>query len=848
MRIVIDMQGAQSESRFRGIGRYSLALAQAIVRNRGDHHVMLALSGLFPDTIEPIRAAFQDLMPQADIKVWYAVGPVQEIDPDNQLRRESAELLREAFLGSLEPDFVLITSLIENPGDEVVTSISASAVPTAVVLYDLIPLLRPDENFNKSAVHKAHYKRKLEDLKRSHLLLAISESARQEALLALPGELHATATISGACDECFQVVVMSSQQRSSLTTKYDIRKPFVMYTGGADERKNLQRLVQAFGSLPHAVRDTHQLVFAGKMPAFHVSDLKRIAASVGLRDGDVVFTGYVPNEDLVKLYNTCKGFIFPSLHEGLGLPPLEAMACGAPTIAANATSLPEVIGLDEALFDPQSVEEMTERLMQLLTDESFRKRLIDHGLQHVRHFSWDTTARLAIDAIEHAHRAEGNCRIQPGKTQQERIQNLLNQLSTLLRRQDRNDQKLLLNLSQCIADNEPCERKPLLMLDVSVIVHGDAKSGIQRVVRSLLTELIQQPPQGRHVLPIYFDGGIFRVAEQFILSADKDASGAIAPAVAFASGDQYLAIDLNMHLAEAMHPLLGRMRARGVSMNFIVYDLLLDQHPEWWVQPMPELFQSWLTSISEVADRLICISDAVVSDMRDWLARHPPQRTRGQPQVLSFHLGADIQSSMPSSGFPPDAESHLTLMRKRPSLLSVGTIEPRKGQAQLLDAMEILWAKGVDANLVLVGKNGWKVDGLVKRLRAHRELNQRLFWLEGISDEYLEKVYDACSCLVAASLGEGFGLPLIEAAQKKMPILARDLPVFREVAGNHASYFHGTEAEALARAIDRWLAQFSMGEHPRSDHMPWLTWKQSATALLATLDLSEKLESASQQH
>lgn len=848
MRIVIDMQGAQSESRFRGIGRYSMALAQAIVRNRGDHHVMLALSGLFPDTIDPIRAAFQELMPQADIKVWYSVGPVQEIDPKNQLRRESAELLREAFLESLEPDFVLITSLIENPGDEVVTSISTSTVPTAVVLYDLIPLLRPDENFSKSAVHKAHYMRKIEDLKRSPLLLAISESARQEALLALPGELHATATISGACDECFQVLEMSSQQRSALTRRYEIQKPFVMYTGGADERKNLHRLVQAFGSLPHSIRDAHQLVFAGKMPAFHVSDLKRVAASVGLRSEDVVFTGYVPNGDLIRLYNACKGFIFPSLHEGLGLPPLEAMACGAPTIAANATSLPEVIGLAEALFDPQSVEEMTKRLKQLLTDDDFRKRLIEHGRQHVRHFSWDATARLAIDAIENAHRATGDASPQSGKTQPERTQKLLNQLSKLLSGRDRDEQKLLLNLSQCIADNEPCGRKPLLMLDVSVIVHGDAKSGIQRVVRSLVTELVQQPPDGREVLPIYFDGGIFRVATQFTLDADKNASGSIAPAVAFACGDQYLALDLNMHLAEAMHHLLGRMRARGVSMNFIVYDLLLDQHPEWWVQPMPELFQAWLTSISEVADRLICISDAVASDMKDWLARHPPQRTRGQPQVLSFHLGADIQSSMPSSGLPPDAESQLTLMRTRPSLLAVGTIEPRKGQAQLLDAMESLWAKGVDANLVLVGKNGWKVDGFVKRLRAHPELHQRLFWLEGISDEYLEKVYDACSCLVAASLGEGFGLPLIEAAQKKMPILARDLPVFREVAGHHASYFQGTEAEALAKTIDRWLAQFSKGEHARSDHMPWLTWKQSAAALLATLDLSEKLESTSQQH
>jgi len=224
--------------------------------------------------------------------------------------------------------------------------------------------------------------------------------------------------------------------------------------------------------------------------------------------------------------------------------------------------------------------------------------------------------------------------------------------------------------------------------------------------------------------------------------------------------------------------------------------------------------------------------------MKDWLARHPPQRTRGQPQVLSFHLGADIQGSLPSSGLPPDAESRLAAIRKRPSLLAVGTIEPRKGQAQLLDAMEILWAKGTDANLVLVGKNGWKVDALVKRLRTHRELNHRLFWLEGISDEYLEKVYAECSCLVAASLGEGFGLPLIEAAQKRMPILARDLPVFREVAGAHASYFQGIEPMALAKAIETWLDHYAKGTHVRSDQMPWLNWSESASQLLTQLPVN----------
>ena len=145
MRIVIDMQGAQSTgSRNRGIGRYTLSLAQAIVRNRGNHEVFLALNGLFPDAIEPIRAAFDELLPQENIRVWQAPGPVHSVSNENNWRRHTAELVREAFLASLKPDIVVVSSLFEGLVDDAVTSVGtlSNTVPTAVLLYDLIPLIQ----------------------------------------------------------------------------------------------------------------------------------------------------------------------------------------------------------------------------------------------------------------------------------------------------------------------------------------------------------------------------------------------------------------------------------------------------------------------------------------------------------------------------------------------------------------------------------------------------------------------------------------------------------------------------------------------------------------------------------
>ena len=133
MCIVIDMQGAQTESRFRGIGRYTLSLTKAIVRNRGEHEIVLALNGLLPDSIESIRAEFDDILPQENIRVWYAPGPVRECEPGNNWRREISENIREIFLVSLRPDVILLTSLFEGFIDDAVTHLWVPLLPVIIL-------------------------------------------------------------------------------------------------------------------------------------------------------------------------------------------------------------------------------------------------------------------------------------------------------------------------------------------------------------------------------------------------------------------------------------------------------------------------------------------------------------------------------------------------------------------------------------------------------------------------------------------------------------------------------------------------------------------------------------------
>jgi glycosyltransferase involved in cell wall biosynthesis len=109
----------------------------------------------------------------------------------------------------------------------------------------------------------------------------------------------------------------------------------------------------------------------------------------------------------------------------------------------------------------------------------------------------------------------------------------------------------------------------------------------------------------------------------------------------------------------------------------------------------------------------------------------------------------------------------------------------------------------VAANLIIVGKPGWLPEALTTRLSTHPQLDRQLFWVQSASDEYLEKIYAAARCLIAASEAEGFGLPLIEAARHGLPIIARDIPVFREVAQEHALYFAGDDGAALSAALQR---------------------------------------------
>jgi glycosyltransferase involved in cell wall biosynthesis len=834
MRIVIDLQGAQSASSFRGIGRYSLSLALAMARNAGEHEIWLALNGAFPESILTICHAFEGIIPSERIRIFDIPAPVAEIDTSNEWRIRAAEKIREHFLQQLKPDIVHVSSLFEGFVDDAVTSVGTvtSGLFTAITIYDLIPLLN-QKDYLINETQRAYYLRKIESLKNAGLLLTISEASRHEAIDVLKLPPNKIVNISAAADEKFHPITLTMEHTNQLRSHFGIRHNMVMYApGGFDTRKNFEGLISAYSMLSLKLRANHQLVIVGNTSVDQVDYLQCLAKQAGLAKDDLIITGYISDDDLIDLYNMTTLFVFPSKHEGFGLPMLEAMACGAPVIGSNTTSIPEVINFPEALFDPLSPQDFAKKMTHALCDKSFRDRLSIHGLKQARNFSWDVCAKRTLNAFEIMTKERASITSNETLDITHELIRSIAEICDVRKPKDAD----LVRVAECIAFNAGRAATKQLLLDISLISQSDAKTGIQRVVRSLLRELIEKPPINTDVRAIYFDGTNYKYANTFTANFSYDLRQTETDEIVdFCQDDTYLAIDLNAPLSTAVHHIHKHLKCHGIKLYFIVYDILLVQHPEWWPAGTSAMFEVWLRNIAEVSTGLICISEAVAEEVREWLKQNLPRRI-SDPMVKSFHLGADVENSLPSKGMPYNANTTLTTLKTGLSFLIVGTVEPRKGHTQTLAAFELLWAQGVNANLVIVGKRGWLVDELVSRLEHHSELNKRLFWLEGISDEYLESVYAACSCLISPSEGEGFGLPLIEAAQHQKPIIARDISVFREVAGDHAYYFKGKNPEDLAVPIIEWIAFNNAGCAPDIMDMSWLTWAESAEQLKSILN------------
>ncbi|MFH1259985.1 MAG: glycosyltransferase family 1 protein [Elusimicrobiota bacterium] len=268
-----------------------------------------------------------------------------------------------------------------------------------VTIHDLIPYLHPEMCFkSKVVIFRSIYKKIMYlSAKKAGAIITDSNYSQNDILSVFPFSLNKIKVIPIGFNDVYKVINNDSL-KEAIKEKYGIRKKFLFYLGRQDPSKNLSRLIMAFAKVKN--KDNYQLVIAGKKDNRYPQPYT-LVERLGLQDS-VSFTGPVPFEDLPLLYNAAELFVFPSLYEGFGLPPLEAMACGCPVVSSNTASLPEVVGEAGALVNPYSVEELSTAMEKVLEDVNLRQTLIAKGLERVKLFSWEKAARQTLEVYEKA--------------------------------------------------------------------------------------------------------------------------------------------------------------------------------------------------------------------------------------------------------------------------------------------------------------------------------------------------------------------------------------------------------------------------------------------------------------
>lgn len=318
-----------------------------------------------------------------------------------------------------------------------------------------------------------------------------------------------------------------------------------------------------------------------------------------------------------------------------------------------------------------------------------------------------------------------------------------------------------------------------------------------------------------------------RRARREAMPAHEELSLGEPPGPCYPSGTIFFDMEGSWYDPTPRDELLPRLRDGGVRRCVMVHDVMPILFPEWFTDHHTQIFRSWLLAHLVHSEIFLTNSQCTTDDLR---AAAVDMGVTRELDIRPIPLGADYLVEEPT----PVAE----LDPARPFVLVVGTLEPRKNQGVVLDAMEHLWAEGHDLDLVLVGKEGWLVDRLVQRLRRHPRRHSALHWLGGVTDRQLGWLYENAFVAVAPSVYEGFGVPVLEALNHGCPTIASTGGAQPEAASGAAELFDPTDVETLTALLRRHLEDRE--HHLRRKEAASLfrppTWSQTTIAVAAALD------------
>lgn len=236
--------------------------------------------------------------------------------------------------------------------------------------------------------------------RRASRILTVSEHSKNDIMKYYKIPAHKIVVTYDGVSEDFSPIHDKRMIQNALR-KYNINSEYILYVGRLEPRKNIPRLIQAFHALKTDTDLKQKLVITG-MKYFQSEKLAEAVNDLGLQD-EVIFTGRVDDIDLPLLYNGASLFVYPSIAEGFGIPPLEAMSCGVPVISSDASSLPEVIGDAGILINPYNISDISEAMYQVLTDRNLQQKMGRKGVAQAKKFSWEDSAKKTLRVYEEVY-------------------------------------------------------------------------------------------------------------------------------------------------------------------------------------------------------------------------------------------------------------------------------------------------------------------------------------------------------------------------------------------------------------------------------------------------------------
>lgn len=352
----------------KGLGRYTQKLVEHLETVADDHEFVVFLRKENFDLFQPKSKRFRKVL--ADFH-WYTLA--EQLRFPRLIRKEGIELMH----------FPHFNIPILTP------------CPFLVTIHDLILLRYPTRrastlNWFTYRLKYAAYRHVIRTaVKKSERIITVSEYTRD----AITKEFGVAESKVVVTYEAAEAETKEGQEIDF--PAHGIVKPYFLYVGNAYPHKNLEMLLNVFADLRKKGMEA-QLVLVGKADYFY-DRLRAEAGRRGLLDGDVIFYGYAEDSELPTLYANARAYVFPSLLEGFGLPPLEAMQYGTPVLASNSSCLPEILGKAAAYFNPEDAEDMSTAMQKVFSDEALRAELKEQGKQQVAKYSWNDCAKRTYD-------------------------------------------------------------------------------------------------------------------------------------------------------------------------------------------------------------------------------------------------------------------------------------------------------------------------------------------------------------------------------------------------------------------------------------------------------------------